>query len=224
MSHGPERRLSTGGLPPIKIREQYVVEQVLSHDSTPCYTAWVRQEIVQVPQGWSVSGFDIANQRPSWSFQIYDTMSQAADPDRLKSLAERLHRKTREELEGDHRIDVWGMPFAADVSEQERIAKCKAHILSEIVVRETAKDDNYQVPRLCSHYHWNRAILIIDQLEHSWNEDGGGFLVVYWDSQPKFQEMLKEAYGEEHQEPEMSASRSTLDELGNLLANLRSFF
>jgi len=49
MSHDPERRLSKDGLPPIKTREHYLVEEASSHDSTPSYTAWVREEIVQVP-------------------------------------------------------------------------------------------------------------------------------------------------------------------------------
>jgi hypothetical protein len=225
MSHDPERRLSTGGLPPVQIREHYVVEEVPSHDSTPCYTAWVRQEIVKVPQGWSASDFgSIPNERPSRSFQVYDTRPQAVDPDHLKSLAETLHRETHEELGEDNRIDVWGMPFAVDTSEEEKIAKCKAHILAEIAARETAGDVSFQVPRLRGHYHWNRAILIIDQPEQSWNEDGGGFLAVYWDTHPEFQQRLEKVYGKEHQEPETSASRSTRDGLGNLLLNLWSFF
>jgi len=228
MSHDPERRLSTGGKPPIKIREHYVVEEASSHDSTPCYTAWVREEILQVPQGWSASDFNVANERPQLSLQIYDTTPQAADPDRLKTLAETLHKETREERgagcrDQPDRIDVWGMPFAADASKEERIAKCKAHILAEIAARQTSGDDGFHVPELRSHYQWNRAIVIIDQPEESWNEGEGGFLVVYWDLDPSYLEMVAQAYGEDHQEPETSAIRYTRDGLGQLLGTLESF-
>jgi hypothetical protein len=229
MSHDPERRLSIGGLPPIKIREHYLVEEVSSHDNTPCYTAWVREEIVQVPQGWSASDFDIANERPQRSVQIYDTTPQAADLDHLKTLAKTFHKETRKERgaggrDRPDRIDVWGMPFAADASEEERIAKCKAHILAEIAARETSGDKDFHVPELRSHYQWNRAILIIDQPRKSWNEDEGGFLAVYWDLHLSYLEILAQAYGEDYEEPETSAFRYTRDELGQLLGELRSFF
>jgi hypothetical protein len=229
MSHDPGRRLSTGGLPPIKIREQYLVEEAASHDSTPCYTAWVREEIVQVPYGWSASDFDVANQHPQWSLQIYDTTPQAADPDRLKTLAETLHKETRKERgvggrDQPDRIDVWGMPFAVDASDEERIAKCKAHILAEIAARETSAHNDFHVPELRSHHHWNRAILIIDQPEESWNQNEGGFLAVYWDLHPSYLETLAQAHGESRQGPETSAFRYTRDDLGQLLGRLRSFF
>ncbi|KAJ4308971.1 hypothetical protein N0V94_009138 [Neodidymelliopsis sp. IMI 364377] len=229
MSHDPERRLSTGGLPPIKICEQYVIEEAPSHDGTPCYTAWVREEIVQVPHGWSASDFDIANKRPQWSLQIYDTTSQAVNPDHLKSLVETFHKETRKEhgIIGRNqptRIDIWGMPFTTDTIEEEKIAKCKAHILAEIAARETSGDDDFHVPELCSHHHWKRAILIVDQSEESWNEIEGGFLAVYWSPHPSYVEMLAQAYSEGYREPETSAIRYTRDELGQLLERLRSFF
>ncbi|KAF1922829.1 uncharacterized protein M421DRAFT_10182 [Didymella exigua CBS 183.55] len=229
MSHEPERRLSTGGLPPIKIREQYLVEEVSSHGNTPCYTAWVREEIVRVPQGWSASDFTIATQRPQWSLQIYDTTPQAADQDHLKTLAETLHRETREERgaggrDEPDRIDVWGMPFAADASEEDRIAKCKAHISAEMAARHTSVDDDFYVSEFHSHDQWKRAILIIDQPQESWNEGEGGFLAVYWDPHPGYLDMLAQAYDEEYQEPDTSAVRYTRDGLGQLLASWRSFF
>ncbi|KAF2445313.1 hypothetical protein P171DRAFT_432008 [Karstenula rhodostoma CBS 690.94] len=229
MSHDPEIRLSTGGLPPIKIHEEYLVEEALSYDSTCCYTAWVREEIVQVPEGWSASDFNIANERPQWSIQIYDTTLQAADPGHLKTLAKTFHEETRTEREvggrGQRdRIDVWGVPFAAGASVEERIAKCKAHMLAEITARETSGDDDFHVSELHGHYQWNRAILIIDRPERSWNEDEGGFLVVYWDLHPSYLKMFTRAYAEDTQEPELSAIRYTRNELGNLLGNLRSFF
>lgn len=229
MPHDPERRPSTGGLPPIKIREQYVVEEISCSDNTPCYTAWVRKEMVQVPQGWSASDFHIASERPQLSFQIYDTTPQAVDRGHLKRLAETLHKETREERgfggrDQSDRIDVWGMPFAADVSEEEKIAKCKAHILAQIAARETFENDGFRVPELQGHYHWKRVILIIDQPEESWNEDKGGFLAVYWDLYPSYLEMLAQAHGEGYSEPDTSAFRYTRDELGQELGSLRSFF
>lgn len=184
---------------------------------------------MQVPQGWSASDFDIANERPQWSFQIYDTTPQAADPDHLKTLAETFHKETRKERgiggrDQPDRIDVWGMPFAADASEEERIAKCKVHILAEMAARETSGDNDFHVPELRSHYQWNRAILIIDQPKGSWNEDEGGFFAVYWDLHPSYLEILAQAYGEDYEEPETSAFRYTRDQLGQLLGELRSFF
>jgi hypothetical protein len=226
MSHDPERRLSTGGKPPIEIREQYLVEETSSHDGTPCYTAWVREEIVKVPQGWSTSDFTMGTKRPQRSFQIYDTTPQAADPNHLKTLAETFHKETRKERGRDQRdrIDVWSMPFAADTSKEENMAKCKAHILAEIAVRETSGDDNFHIPALCSHYQYNRAILIVDQPEESWNKDEGGFLAVYWDLHLSWLEMLAKAYGEDYQGPETSAFRCTYDELGELFGDMGSIF
>ena len=89
----------TGGLPPVEIREQYIVEEAPSHDIPSCFTAWVREE-VEVSKGWSSSDFTISNKRRQWSLQIYDTMPQSDDPDHFKTLAETLHRETREECEG----------------------------------------------------------------------------------------------------------------------------
>ena len=229
MSQGSERRPSTGGLPPIQIREHHLVEHVSSHDNTPCYTAWVRQEIVKVPQGWSAEDFGIPHERPQWSLQIYDTTPRAADPAHLKTLAETFHKETREEREAagrdqPDRIDVWGIPFAVDAPEEERIAKCKAHILAEIAARMTSGHDDFHVQELHDHYKWKRAIVIIDQPEESWNRSQGGFLAVYWDIRPSYLEMLARAYGEDYQEPETSAFRYTRTELGELLGSLRSYF
>jgi hypothetical protein len=156
-------------------------------------------------------------------------MPQIANPDHLKSLAETFHKETREDhgvggRDQPTRIDIWGMPFAADVPEEEKIARCKAHILAEIAARETSRDNNFHVPELSSHYHWKRAIIIIDQSEKSWNEDEGGFLAVYWSPHLSYVEMLAQAYGEDYREPETSAVRFTRDGLGKVLEGLRSFF
>ncbi|KAI1873525.1 hypothetical protein JX265_005147 [Neoarthrinium moseri] len=229
MSHAAARRPSTGGLPPVQIREQYVVEEAPSHDGTSCFTAWIRDEIIKIPQGWAASDFSISDKRPPWSFQLYDTTSQSDNPDHLKILAETLHRETREEREthgrGEpDRIDVWGMPLAADASDEERIAKCKAHVLAEIASRNTAGAADFNIPRLNSHEQWQRAIVIIDRPQALWDTDEGGFLAVYWDVRPSYLELLAREYGQDHQEPEASAFRYTRTELGQVLANLRGAF
>ncbi|KZM26589.1 uncharacterized protein EKO05_0005373 [Ascochyta rabiei] len=225
MSHNPERRLSTGGLPPIRVREQCVVEKVPSHHDpgVPCYTAWMREEIEKVPEGWSASDFTIANKRPQRSFQIYDTTPQAANPDHLQTLAEEFQT----ELCKDHgvggrnktaRIDVWAKPFAADASagEEMKIDTCKAHILAEIAARETSGDNSFHVSELCSHVRWKRFLLIMDQPEESWNEDEGGFLAVYWDPHSSYQGTPEG--------PETHTRRYTREELGTLLEDITNFF
>lgn len=216
MSSNPERRPSTGGLPPIKVHEQCVVEQVPSyHDpSTPCYTAWIREEIVKVPEGWSASDFTIANERPQRSIQIYNTTPQAANPDRLQTLAWEFQT----ELCKDHgvggrdqtaRIDVWAKPFTAEDSEETKINTCKAHILAEITARETLGDDSFHISKFSSHDQWKRFLLIMDQPEESWDRDEAGFLAVYWDH---------------HSGPETRTRRCTRKELGTLLEHLTNFF
>ncbi|KAJ8118443.1 hypothetical protein OPT61_g584 [Boeremia exigua] len=228
MSRDPERRLSTGGLPPVKVSRKHVVEKAPSHDSTPCFTAWLRDEIMEVPHGWSASEFTIADKRPQRSLQIYDTTPQAADAKHLQTLAKAFH----EELCKDHgvggrdktaRIDVWGLPLATDVSEEERIAKCKAHLLAEIAARENSGDDNCYISELSGHDQWSRSIIIIGRPEGSWDEDEGGFLAVYWDRHSQYQEMLVHAYGPDHQQPDVRVLRHTREELGTLLEDLTNF-
>ena len=223
MSRNPERRLSTGGLPPIEVREQCIVEKAPSHHdpSVPCYTAWMRDEIVKVPEGWLASDFTLANERPQRSLQIYDTTPQAANPDHLQTLA----KEFQTELCKDHgvggrdqtaRIDVWAKPFAADASEETKIDTCKAHILAEIAARETLGDNDFHVSKLCIHDRWKRFLLIRDRSEESWNEDGAGFLAVYWDCHSSYQGMPEG--------PETRTTRCTREELGTLLENLTNFF
>lgn len=226
MSHAPTRRPSTGGLPPVKTREQYAVEEAPSQNSTPCFTAWVREEIVEIPAGWSASDFEIFDKRPEWSLQIYDTTPQSDNPEHLKALAEALHRETREEREVNgrakpDRIDVWGMPLSTDASDEERMAKCKAHVLAEISWRDATGSTEFHIPRLNVREKWQRGIIIIDRPEGLWDEDEGGFLAVYWDIHPKYIELLAREYGEGHKEPETSMIRYTRAELGQVLANLR---
>ncbi|KAI0505764.1 hypothetical protein F5B22DRAFT_626705 [Xylaria bambusicola] len=122
------QRRSTGGLPPIKIIGHYIVEEAPSHDNTPCITAWVRDEIIQVPDRWEVSDFRINDKRPMWSIQIYATTPQSDNRDHLRALAETLHRETLQDRDNTaggwyNRFDVWGMPLPVDASDEERVAK-----------------------------------------------------------------------------------------------------
>lgn len=216
MPYNPERRISTGGLPPIRVHEECVVEKAPSyHDpSIPCYSAWIREEIVKVPEGWLASDFTIANKRPQRSFQIYNTTSQAANLDRLQTLA----REFQTELCKDHgvggrdqtaRIDVWAKPFTANESEETKINTCKAHILAEITARELLGDGSFHISKLSSHNQWKRFLLIMDQPEESWDQDKADFLAVYWDH---------------HSGPETRTRRCTRKELGMLLEDLTNFF
>ncbi|EOO00538.1 hypothetical protein UCRPA7_3957 [Phaeoacremonium minimum UCRPA7] len=195
----------------------------------PCFTAWIREEIVEIPKGWTSSDFPISDRRPQWSFQIYDTTPRSDDPDHLRTLAETLHRETREERETQgheqpDRIDVWGMPLAANASDEERITRCKTHLLAEVASRNTAESDEFHISRLSANEQWQWAILIIDRPRELWNEGEGGFLAVYWDMHPNYLELLKREYGEDKQEPQTSAFRYTRAELGKVLANLKGAF
>ena len=228
MSHSPERRLSTGGLPPIQVREECVVEEGPSyHDaSVSCYTAWIREEIVKVPEGWCASDFAIANERPQRSFQIYDTTPRAAeDLERLENLA----REFQIELGREHgvggrdqtaRIDVWGMPmpmpFAADEDgdggEERKIEVCKKHLLAEVAARERVGDEGFLVSEFEGCGEWRRFLLIMDRQGDFWDWDGGeerAFLAVYWG----YREGL-----------ETRTQRCSWKEAGVLLEDLTNFF
>jgi hypothetical protein len=225
MSHTPTRRLSTGGLPPIKIREQYVIEEAPSHDNICCFTAWIRKEIVKIPEGWSHSDYPDYGNRTEWSIQIYDTTPQSDNPNHLKALAETLHRETREEREGHgrgepDRIDVWGMPLAVDISDEGRIAKCKSHHLAEIASRKALNIVDFHIP-VRPNWMYERAIIIIDRPEALWDKDEGGFLAVYWDMIPSVREQFRAEYGEDHRKFEVKVSRYTRAELGEALKGFR---
>jgi hypothetical protein len=174
----------------------------------------MREEIVKVPEGWSASDFTIASERPSRSFQIYNTTPQAASLDRLQALAKELQT----ELCKDHgvggrdqtaRVDVWAMPFPANASEETIINACKAHSLAESTARESAGDDGFHVSGFDGHGQWKRFLLIMDQPEESWDQNEEGFLAVYW---------------EHHSGPETRTRRCTRSELGVLLEDLTNFF
>ena len=218
--------MSTGGKPPVQIREEYIIEEAPSHDGTPCFTAWIKPGIVEVPQGWSASDFPVADERPQWSLQIYDTTPQSDDAEHLRSLARALHQETREERESygrgaPDRIDVWGMPLSVDVSDEERVAKCKGHSLAEAASRNTAENPGFSIPRLCIRERWQRGIVIIDRTRELWNEEEGGFLVSYWDSHPTYLKQTAQSYGKDHAS-DSHMVRYTRDELGGVFANMRT--
>ncbi|KAI9149623.1 hypothetical protein HJFPF1_11678 [Paramyrothecium foliicola] len=221
----PTRRPSTGGLPPIKCRAHYVVEEAPSHDNTPCFTAWMRDEIVNVPQGWSTSDFSIRDRPPPWSIQIYDTTPHADNPSHLKDLAESIHRETREQREAycrglPDRIDVFGLPLAANRSDEEIIETCKTHASAEITSRNS-ENAEYRIPPLKVNWQWHWAIIIIDRPQRLWDEDEGGFLVIHWDLKREARAMLLREYGEDYQVADFDVQRCTRVELGEVLAIMR---
>ncbi|KAI3325507.1 hypothetical protein HD806DRAFT_449648 [Xylariaceae sp. AK1471] len=221
MSQAPTRRPSTGGLPPIKMREEHVIEQVPSHHNTPCFTAWTREVIVKVPEGWSAGDFEISDKRPDWGVQVYDTSPGADDLERLRCLAERLFRESGED--GGWRLDLWGLPLNAGTSDQERIERCKGHFLREVEARD---GEVLGMPSGGFLGKWQRGILIIEG-DGAGNESevGGegekGFLAVCWDVLPSYLEMLAREYGKDYEEPEVGVFRYTRSELGQVLAGFR---
>lgn len=226
-SPSPSRRLSTGGLPPVKIREQTLIDQPPTHTPTPCFSAWVRQEIIRIPPGWSASDYNFPTQRPTYAFHIYATTPRASDPQYLETLAETLYKETREERSGRGDdldcIDVWGMPLGEGVSEGERVEICREHMEGEIRAREEAGVRGFGGPEVES-YVYERAIVIMDREEGSWNEGEGGFLVVYWGVRPSYVERLVKVYGEGYREAEVRVRRCTRDGLGEALGGLRGFY
>ncbi|KAI1352292.1 hypothetical protein F5Y01DRAFT_280462 [Xylaria sp. FL0043] len=217
----PTRRLSTGGKLPIRYQLSYVVEDAPSHDDqTPCVTAWLQAVNVRIHEGWSASDYMIEDTRPEWSIQIYDTTPQSDDRVYLKVLAEALHRETREGrgamgCGAPDRFDVWGMPLPTEMSDEERVARCRAHQQAEIASQDAAAVKDFQIPPLRG-AHWQRGIVIIDRPPARWDEDEGGFLEVNWDVNPARRE-----YDADDEEPEVSWSRYRRTELDEMLEGLR---
>jgi hypothetical protein len=177
--------------------------------------------------GYCSSDYTDGNEHPEWSIQIYDTTPGPDDPEYLRGLAEKLHRHTREEREAagrgrSDRIDVRGMPLATNITEEERIEKCKAHFMAETAARDVAAVDGFHIPLLEANSQWQRAIVIIDRPQETWDEDEGGFLVVHCDVKPRWIQLLASVYGEDHQTLRTSAHPETLKELGSTLMNIRS--
>ncbi|KAJ8114684.1 hypothetical protein OPT61_g3502 [Boeremia exigua] len=245
----PERRLSTGGLPPIRITEQCIVDRAPSHHDprVTCHTAWNRQSILTVPSGWSASDFSIADTPSTRSFQIYVTTPQAADSEYVRALA----REFQDELCRGHgvggrdtsaRVDVWAMPFADGVSEQTRIDACKKHILGEIAAREALGVSGFHVSAFCRYERWERFLLIVDEPEEAWDQGEGGFLAVYWDCPLIPREVPDEAWDEDEggllgvlanrdlssrqlpERPGIRTERYTREQLGALLEDLTNYF
>lgn len=167
-----------------------------------------------MPEGWSASDFTIANERPTRSFQIYNTTPLANDPERLQNLAREFQAVLREDhgvggRDQTARVDVWGMPFKAGESEEAKVNSCVAHLLAEGAARESLGDDGFAISEFPGHHQWKRFLLIMDQPEESWEREGEGFLAVYWDSDSG---------------PETRTRRCTRKELGVLLEDMTNFF
>ncbi|KAK8132254.1 hypothetical protein PG999_000427 [Apiospora kogelbergensis] len=225
----PPRRLSTGGQPPIKFLLHYVVEQVPSRNGrTPCFTAWLREELAsgQITT-WNDEPIRVEDTRPEFAIQVYDTTTppsqdSGGDVDqRLQALAKALHAETRGEREGPpgrdrDRIDVWGLPLSADLSDEERIATCKAHLLAEIAARDGGETE-FPIERIGNSFTFGRALYIIDRPPSRWDEGEGGILELLWDVNPGYRAMMVHEFGEKYEtyEYEPIVTRVTRAELGN---------
>ncbi|THV48858.1 hypothetical protein BGAL_0224g00200 [Botrytis galanthina] len=147
----------TGMPAPRKLRIETITEEAPSHDGTPTITSY-RRQLEPYP-------------RPLYAHRVYDTTPDAAIPGRAAELAKIIHEKTLDYRGGygrdePDRIEVVALPMPKDATAEQRVKKCKAHHLAEVVTREkewhlsrTFVDDGYQ-----------RAIVIIDQLREEWRE------------------------------------------------------
>ncbi|KAK8094775.1 hypothetical protein PG997_001460 [Apiospora hydei] len=235
----PPRRLSYGGKPPIRIREHYVVEPVPSRDGrTPCFMAWLREELA--PARGEPNR--VADTRPEFAIQVYDTTiapppSRGRDGDgdgdveqHLRVLAKALHAETHWERDGPpaedrDRIDVWGLPLPADLSDAEKIATCKAHLLAEIAARDGdgGGDTEFPIARVNDWEKFGRALYVIDRPPARWDEGEGGILELLWDVNPGYRAMLVRDASPEYKtlEFEPSVTRLTRAELGNQWLKMR---
>ncbi|KAK7989990.1 hypothetical protein PG989_010305 [Apiospora arundinis] len=236
----PPRRLSTGGQPPTRIFEHYVVEQVPSRDDrTPCFTAWLREEIADgCRTTWNDEPIRVADTRPKFSIQVYETTplppssqgngSCNGVEQHLKALAQALHAETREERDGPpggdrDRIDVWSLPLPADLSDEEKLATCKAHLLAEIAARDAGDITGFPIERVHDYHKWGRALYIIDRPPALWNEGEGGILELLWDVNPGYRAMLVREGGEQYEtlEFEPGVARVTRAMLGDQWLKMR---
>lgn len=203
-----ERRLSTGGKPPVKIEERYIIEEAPSRGGLPCATAWFRHEIVEfgskIHEGWSLSDYDYDRGSPPWSIQVYDTSEDAGHVEHLILVAETLHKQTRDDRENHEaqvrvdrdRIDVWGMPLPFETSESERIARCKMHFEGFV------QSEFMRLPSF--HWRWRKGILIIDRPPHRWGDDEEAFMTVFWDASPESLEHFSDDQREDLQRGEVA--------------------
>ncbi|KAF9872777.1 hypothetical protein CkaCkLH20_09640 [Colletotrichum karsti] len=237
----PQRRLSTGGKPPVRVRSTYVVEPAPSrHDpSVPCFTAWERHELWgPPPRGWTVEDFPMADTLPHWSFQIYDTTPGSDSAEHLKKIARALHEDTFESRtipdrgEPD-RFDVWGLPMEEGLGERERVERCREHAIGEAAARMREGVEGWDVPDRRHSWREDRTtkvIVVIDRPREEWGEgeeeeeegeeETGGCLGVEWDARPDYETYLR-GKGER---PEVWWSRDTLEGLGNEMREIRFTF
>jgi hypothetical protein len=154
-----------GGKPPRKRPpEEVVVDEAPSHDGAPCFTAYTRSAEKNHP--------------PLFALRIYDTtMPEAAgDKERIRMLARQLHTGTEFErcdttpapdLMRD-RVEVVGLPMAADTPDEQRVQRCQAHHMAEVAARIATRRRDYYLPATFHTDGWWRALVVIDRLEEGW--------------------------------------------------------
>ncbi|KAK3304120.1 uncharacterized protein B0T15DRAFT_230931 [Chaetomium strumarium] len=157
-----------GGKPPRKRPpEEVVVDQAPSHDGAPCFTAYTRSAERHRPPLFALRIYDI---------MLYDTMPAAGDTERIRQLALQLHTGTEFErcdataapdLMRD-RVQVVGLPMAADVPDGRRVECCQAHHMAEVAARIATRRRDYYLPATFHTDGWWRALVVIDRLEEGW--------------------------------------------------------
>lgn len=136
---------------PRKIRIETVVEEAPCHDGSPAFAAYQRQ----------FPGDPI---RPSWTHCIYDTTSQAADPQHVSYVARIIHENTYGARQNDgsrDQIEVVGLPMPSDATDEQRATKCREHHVAEINSRSAAKRDDWCIPGTLQRNSYLRVIYVI---------------------------------------------------------------
>ncbi|KAJ9148556.1 hypothetical protein NKR23_g4904 [Pleurostoma richardsiae] len=225
-----------GGRRPRKILpKEAVVEEAPSHDRAPCFTAY------------SVDPEETS--RPLFALRVYDTTPEAGGADRTRQLALKVHSGTEIErcdvapaVDRD-RVEVVGLPMAADTPDEQRIERCQAHHMAEVRARITARRVDFYLPATFDVEGWWRGLVIIDRLEGGWeavalgrprpekgftSEGGmippserrtdphGGLLYVRWELTE-----LARRENEHDPLPEVAVSQYPIYKLANCLADLR---
>lgn len=136
---------------PRKIRVETVVEEAPSHDGSLTFAAYQRQ-------------FPDEPIRPLWTHCIYDTTSQAADPQHISYVARIIHENTYRTRQHDgsrDRIEVIGMPMPSDATDEQRATKCREHHVAEINSRNAAKRDDWCIPGTLQRDSYLRVVYVI---------------------------------------------------------------
>lgn len=123
-----------------------------------------------MPRGFSKDDFLAHDQLPQPSYPFCDTRLGSSRPEHLRSVAEALHRKTREYLssprgpEERDRIDLFGMPFPIDTCDEKKAEACQTHLIAEIASRAVdQKLGPHVIPEFSDNPIWTRWLIIIDR-------------------------------------------------------------